>query len=130
MTSEATLNLLGWASAGNDVGGQGWYDLPIACSPLNKNEVVIGGVNVWRTTDGAVTWGLYGHWTGSGAPFTHADQHDLEYESAGTLFNTNDGTVYHRTAAAWQEISGTIKKRPRNGIFIRKSRPRPVVAKL
>lgn len=108
-TSMATTpNLLGWASAGNDTGGQGWYDLCIACSPLNKNEVVTGGVNVWRSTDGGTTWAIYGHWTGSGAPFTHADQHDLEFASNGTLFNTNDGTVYRRTATLWQEISGTI----------------------
>ncbi len=107
-TSMATSpNLLGWASAGNDSGGQGWYDLCVAASPLNANEVVTGGVNVWRTTDGGTTWALYGHWTGSGAPFTHADHHDLEYDAAGTLFNTNDGTVYRRTATAWQEISGT-----------------------
>lgn len=103
-----TLNLLGWASAGNDSGGQGWYDLCIACNPLNKDEVVTGGVNVWRTTNGGGSWALYGHWTGSGAPFTHADHHDLEYASNGTLFNCNDGTVYRRTATQWQEISGTM----------------------
>ncbi|MBL7910815.1 MAG: T9SS type A sorting domain-containing protein [Bacteroidia bacterium] len=103
-----TPNLLGWATAGNDTGGQGWYDLCVAASPLNANEVVTGGVNVWRTTNGGTNWTIYGHWTGSGAPFTHADQHDLEYDAAGTLFNTNDGTVYRRTATAWQEISGTI----------------------
>lgn len=103
-----TLNLLGWATAGNDTGGQGWYDLCVACSPLNKDEVVTGGVNVWRTTNGGTSWAIYGHWTGSGAPFTHADHHDLEYASNGTLFNTNDGTVYRRTATTWQEISGTM----------------------
>ncbi len=103
-----TPNLLGWASAGNDSGGQGWYDLCVAASPLNPNEVVVGGVNVWRTTDGGSSWSLYGHWTGSGAPFTHADHHDLEYAPNGTLFNCNDGTVYRRTATAWQEISGTM----------------------
>lgn len=103
-----TLNLLGWASAGNDTGGQGWYDLCIAASPTNAAEVVIGGVNVWRTTNSGTNWTLYGHWTGSGAPFTHADHHDLEYASNGTLFNTNDGTVYRRTATTWQEISGTM----------------------
>jgi len=108
-TSMATTpNLLGWASAGNDTGGQGWYDLCVACSPLDKNEVVTGGVNVWRTTNGGTNWALYGHWTGSGAPFTHADHHDLEYASNGTLFNTNDGTIYRRTATLWQEISGTM----------------------
>lgn len=103
-----TPNLLGWSSTGNDTGGQGWYDLCVAASPLNPNEVVVGGVNVWRTTDGGTTWSLYGHWTGSGAPFTHADHHDLEYIPNGTLFNCNDGTVYRRTATAWQEISGTM----------------------
>ena len=103
-----TPNLLGWATAGNDTGGQGWYDLCVAASPLNADEVVTGGVNVWRTTNGGTSWTIYGHWTGSGAPFTHADHHDLEYDAAGTLFNTNDGTVYRRTATAWQEISGTI----------------------
>ncbi|MDP3557049.1 MAG: T9SS type A sorting domain-containing protein [Bacteroidota bacterium] len=102
-----TPNLLGWATAGNDTGGQGWYDLCIAASPLDANEVVTGGVNVWRTTNGGTSWAIYGHWTGSGAPFTHADHHDLEYDATGTLYNTNDGTVYRRTATAWQEISGT-----------------------
>jgi hypothetical protein len=103
-----TLNLLGWATAGNDAGGQGWYDLCIAASPLNRDEVVVGGVNIWRTTDAGGTWGIYGHWTGSGAPFTHADQHDLEYDASGNLYNTNDGTVYKRTSTTWTEISGTI----------------------
>lgn len=106
----STPNLLGWATAGNDSGGQGWYDLCVAASPTNSNEVVVGGVNVWRTTNGGSNWTIYGHWTGSGAPFTHADHHDLEYEPNGTLFNCNDGTVYRRApgATSWTEISGTM----------------------
>ncbi len=107
--STNTLNLLGWAVAGNDSGGQGWYDLCIAVSPTNKNDVVVGGVNVWRTTNAGNSWSLYGHWFGGGgAPFTHADQHDLEYDANGTLYNANDGTIYKRTGATWTEISGTI----------------------
>jgi hypothetical protein len=104
----STPNLLGWSNTGNDVGGQGWYDLCTAASPLNKDEVVVGGVNVWRSTNGGSTWSLYGHWVGSGAPFTHADHHDLEYDNAGNLFNANDGTVYKRVGASWQEISGLM----------------------
>lgn len=103
-----TPNLMGWSNLGTDVGGQAWYDICIAASPLNKDEVVTGGVNVWRTTDGGSTWSIYGHWTGTGAPFTHCDHHDLEYDPAGTLFDCNDGTVYQRTGASWTEISGTI----------------------
>ncbi len=107
-TTATTPNLLGWSSTGGDNGGQAWYDLCVAASPLNKDEVVTGGVNVWRTTNGGTNWTIFGHWTGTGAPFTHADHHDLEYDAAGTLFNSNDGTVYRRTATNWQEISGLM----------------------
>ena len=102
------INLLGWNSAGNDLGGQDWYDLAIAASPINPNEVVTGGVNVWRTTTAGGSWSIYGHWTGSGAPFIHADQHDLEYDVNGVLYSSNDGTVYRRTALAWNEICGNM----------------------
>ena len=103
-------NLLGWSNVGGDTGGQGWYDLCIAASPTNSNEIVTGGVNVWRSLSGgaAGTWTIYGHWTGSGAPFTHADHHDLEYDFAGNLYNSNDGTVYRRNGGSWLEISGQM----------------------
>lgn len=103
-----TPNLLGWSSTGSDTDGQGWYDLCVAASPLDKNEVIVGGVNVWKTSNGGTSWSLFGHWVGSGAPFTHADQHDLEYDASGTLYATNDGAVYRRTATAWTDISGTM----------------------
>ena len=106
-----TPNILDGTTSGSSTGGQGWYDLAIASSPLNRDELVIGGVNVWRSFNGGATWALYGHWTGSGgAPFTHADQHDLEYANNGVLFNVNDGTVYKRAVGAlnWTEISGTM----------------------
>lgn len=105
----STPNILDWSTTGNGTGGQGWYDLCIAASPLNKDEIYTGGVNVWRSTNGGTSWSLNGHWTGSGgAPFTHADHHDLEFDASGTLFNTNDGTVYKRTSSTWLEISGSM----------------------
>ncbi|MCC6372570.1 MAG: T9SS type A sorting domain-containing protein [Bacteroidia bacterium] len=100
-----TVNVLGWSALGNDTGGQGWYTLCVAASPLDKNEVVTGGVNVWRTTNGGTSWSIYGHWTGNVAPFTHADIHDVEYDAAGTLYNANDGTIYRRSGGTWLEIS-------------------------
>ena len=103
-----TLNLLGYNSNGADAGGQGWYDLCIAASPLNRDEVVVGGVNIWKTTDGGGTWSLDGHWVGSGAPFVHADQHDLEYNINGLLYSTNDGSIFYRTSNAWVEIGGSM----------------------
>ncbi len=103
-------NLLGWASAGTDTGGQGWYTLSIAASPTNANEVVVGGVNVWRTTNGGTNWALFGHWTGSGAPYVHADIHDLIYKNSTTLYVGCDGGVFYTTnsGASFTAINGNM----------------------
>ncbi|MBL7889976.1 MAG: T9SS type A sorting domain-containing protein [Bacteroidia bacterium] len=94
-------NLMGWDSDGMDSGGQGWYDLAIAASPSDKDEVVVGGVNVWRSYDGGLSWQIMAHWYGGGgAPYVHADIHDLNYRPGtpelyvgcdGGIFRTLDG---------------------------------------
>ena len=45
-------NLLDWGVNGTGTGGQGWYDLAIAASPVDKNVVLVGGVNIWRSSNG------------------------------------------------------------------------------
>jgi len=83
---------------GSATGGQGWYDLTCAASPLNKDEFVVGGVNIWRSLNGGSSFSNIGCWTSTGAnpPQVHADQHELEYTPAGTLYVANDGGVYER----------------------------------
>ncbi len=89
-------NLLGWSPVGSDVGGQGWYDLAVAVSPSNANEVYVGGVNNWKSTDGGSTWHIITMWYTSGSiPTAHADQHDLWFDPATeTLYAGNDGGIY------------------------------------
>lgn len=98
-----TPNMLGWSQTGDDTGGQGWYDLCVAASPLDSNCVFIGGVNVWKSTNGGATWAAASNWTGN----MHADQHDL-YFVPGTsrLYVGNDGGVYKTTnlGTAWNWI--------------------------
>ncbi|HXB38982.1 MAG TPA: PKD domain-containing protein [Bacteroidia bacterium] len=112
MLTSSTPNLLGWASNGNDAasGGQGWYTLSIAASPTNANEVCVGGVNVWRTTNGGTTFSLFAHWTGSGAPFVHADMHDIEYKNGTTIYIGCDGGIFYtsNSGASFSAINGTM----------------------
>ncbi len=84
-------NLLGWEANGSDGDGQGWYTLSIDVSPTNKDEVVVGGVNIWKSGDGAVNWNLEAHWWGNGAPYVHADIHDLFYVGANSYYVASDG---------------------------------------
>ncbi|MBA3663354.1 MAG: T9SS type A sorting domain-containing protein [Bacteroidetes bacterium] len=103
-----TPDILANSCAGTTGSGQGWYDLAIASSPLNKDEVVVGGVNIWRSIDGGGTWGVIGCWNSTVAnpPYVHADIHDLEYTSTGTLYTTNDGGTYMYTGTAWTDKTG------------------------
>jgi photosystem II stability/assembly factor-like uncharacterized protein len=93
----ANQNLLGWYG-GDDDGGQGFYDLSIAASPIDEDIVLVGGVNTWKSNDGGNSWDLVGHWYGGlGAQATHADKHQLKFRDNGDLFECNDGGVYLST---------------------------------
>lgn len=81
---------------------QGWYDNVVAVDPLDANRVWVGGVDLWRSDDGGVTWGTTGYWwfdKDVDAQYHHADQHGLVFHPGynGTtnkvLFSTHDGGV-------------------------------------
>ncbi len=89
--------------------GQGNYDLGIAASPLNKNEVTVAGINVWQSLDGGNTFSNIGCAYGTGTPpFIHADHHDVEYTTTGTLYSVNDGGVYQYTGTQWNDLSNPM----------------------
>lgn len=80
VSRSTTPNILSHSVDGSSAGGQGWYDLAIACSAKQPNHIIIGGVNVWRSTDGGANWTISAHWYGDrGNPYVHADIHDLDY---------------------------------------------------
>jgi len=94
----STPNILGWNVTGSDTGGQGWYDLCLAASPTNANEIYAGGVNIWKSTNGGVNWTRSTYWNSAYTPTVHADQHDLWFSTnSNTLYVGNDGGVYHTT---------------------------------
>ncbi len=89
-------NLLGWDASGGDGTGQGWYDLAIAVAPYNSNLVIVGGVNTWRSDDAGQNWSLDSHWYGGGAPYVHADCHDIVFDpiAIGTFYIGCDGGIF------------------------------------
>lgn len=102
-----------YSDGSGDNNGQGTYDLCIAASPLNKDIVLIGGVNTWKSSNAAQNWTICNMWTSydgynfSSAPEVHADKHSLTYRPDGTLFETNDGGVYKSTnnGLSWTDIT-------------------------
>ena len=96
-TMASTPNLLGWDPDGSDGGGQAFYTLTLAVSPSNANELYVGGVNVYKSTNGGQTFSLNAHWYGGGGqPYVHADIHDIKYipGTTNSVLNANDGGVF------------------------------------
>lgn len=110
MAATSSNNILGFYD-GTDAGGQGWYDLSLAVSPTNGNEVFTGGVNIWKSTNGASAFSINSDWTeNSNLPYVHADIHDLQYTSSTTLYAACDGGVFKSTnnGSSWTDISSNL----------------------
>lgn len=105
-----TPNIFGWDPSGSDSGGQGWYDIACGVSPTNKDEIICGGVNTWKSLDGGATWNLNTHWYGGGAPYVHADLHAVEYVSGTTCYLGTDGGIARSTDSgnSWTTINGQM----------------------
>ncbi|MEN7550621.1 discoidin domain-containing protein [Rapidithrix thailandica] len=94
-------NILGWASDGNGTGGQWSYDLCMAVSNTNANQIYVGGIGVWRSNNSGTTWTNIGHWGNQ----VHADQHDLVFSPHNNLlYSGNDGGIDVYQNNSWTEI--------------------------
>lgn len=113
----------------------GWYCNTIAVDPTNPDRVWAGGVDLFRSDDGGVTWGVASYWWAKRTTpsYLHADQHAIVFhpnfdgQTNNTLFAANDGGIFktddasdevrrgimalckpNEGAIAWQHISGNL----------------------
>ena len=112
-------NLLHNSYNASGADGQGHYDLAYAINPTNANDIWLGGVNTWNSTDGGTNWYLKTMWSPNagqnpnGAPVVHADKHFLAFHplASGTMFDCNDGGIYKTTngGTSWTDISNGLE---------------------
>ncbi len=92
-------NILGWGDGGMsgfmpDEGGQGTYDLTLVVDPHNKDFVYSGGVNMWGSDDGGITWDIVSMWYALFDASIHADQHYSKYNPLSKrLYQAHDGGI-------------------------------------
>ena len=140
----STPNIMGWSNTGTGTGGQAWYDLSIACDPNNENTIYVGGVNIWKSTNGGTSWSCVGHWYGAGStPYVHADHHhaifrpgtsELYVGTDGGVYKTSDGgsnwtdlndgmniTQYYKISQSTSDTSMVVGGAQDNGSHLRSS---------
>lgn len=81
------------------LGNQGWYGNAIwAGDPTDENLVIVGGIDLWRSTDGGNSLAEISTWSAH-PPSPHADQHAIvahpayDGTSNRTVFFGNDGGI-------------------------------------
>lgn len=85
--------------------GQSFYDLVIAADPLDDNTVYIGGIDLYKSTNGGVNWTQISKWSNNNNMATlpvsqvHADQHEIVFNpfnnySTNQMMFGNDGGIY------------------------------------
>ncbi len=108
-------NLMGFQQDGSDAAGQSFYTLSIGVSPTNVNEIMVGGVNLWRSTDGGSTWGSgsVSYWAANhtAANYVHADIHHILYLNGTTVLVGCDGGIFHTTNSTsnWSDLSSNLQ---------------------
>ena len=81
-------------------GGQGWYNNVIAVDPNNPNTVYLGGIDLWKSSNGGQTWtNLTNGYGPSNGKNIHVDQHAIAFAggSSSTFYIGNDGGVWKTT---------------------------------
>jgi hypothetical protein len=100
--------------ATNQFLNQGWYDNVIAVDPTDENKVWSGGIDLFRSDNGGVNWGVASYWWFSvdGTPpnngdpqLVHADNHVIAFHpnyngtTNQTMFVGDDGGIYRTNNA-------------------------------
>lgn len=88
-------------------GSQGWYDLAFAVSHENAEEVHLGEINTWRSTNGGVNWTKTTDWMWDNTiGYTHCDIHEIVF-FGGTVYVGSDGLISKSTdnGDTWTNLS-------------------------
>lgn len=102
-------NILEWDD-GFAQGGQGNYDIGAVVSLTNRDEIYVGGINLWGSTDGGLTFDPASHWTLQYGPTIHCDIHYMTVQPAtGNYFVCSDGGIYRASSIitqSWTSAQG------------------------
>jgi len=90
---------------------QGWYSHYVLISPFDADDLYVGGIEIWRSTNGGVNLSVRSDWTeiyygtpppegpNGGAHYAHADHHFAVWHPSdpSIVFFASDGGVFRTT---------------------------------
>jgi hypothetical protein len=84
--------------------GQGWYSIGMEVDPSDPNTVIVGSLNLLKSTDGGASFTKISEWVGNTGQYVHADMHNVAWYNngnklligcdGGLFYSTNKGTTF------------------------------------
>ena len=100
--------------------GQGWYDNALWVDPVNSDHIIVGGLDLYRSTDGGTNLTKISTWQLSPSS-AHADHHfvlehpDYDGVTNKQVYFANDGGMYRADdievasgSTGWQELNNQL----------------------
>jgi len=103
--------------------GQSFYDLLLEVDPANDGIVYVGGIDLFRSTNGGSSWSQISKWSNNAGlsslniPIVHADFHALTFhptDSNIALIGTDGGVYYASSFTTASSSSSAISERNKN----------------
>ena len=103
--------------------GQAFYDLMIEVDPSDDNIVYVGGIDLFRSTNGGSNWSQISKWSnnnnlaGLNVSSVHADHHALVFNPSNSnqgLFGTDGGVYYGSSLSNASTSISAIASRNKN----------------
>lgn len=94
--------------------GQAFYDLMLEVDPNNEDIVYVGGIDLFKSTNGSDSWSQFSHWyAGFGFQYVHADQHGAAFGHN----NSNKVIFGHDGGVSYSADGGTTTEERTNGFI-------------
>lgn len=88
---------------------QAWFDLALEVSSTNANELYVGCLNVWKSSNGGDVFSRVNNWSNNNSAYTHADIHTLKVFN-NKLYCGSDGGLYvsENGGTAFTDVTGNM----------------------
>ncbi|WP_444996531.1 hypothetical protein [Aliikangiella sp. IMCC44359] len=107
-------------SGKNFLGSQGWYANALWIDPFNENQIIVGGLDLWKSNDSGNTLNKISRWWLAPSS-AHADHHfilehpDYDGINNNQVYFANDGGIYTapdiqkvHDDVGWQELNNQL----------------------
>lgn len=81
--------------ASNWASQQAWYSMAIDVDPANDNNLIVGGLESYKSTDAGLTWTKLATWVGTSGQYVHADIHFIDWYSSNRIIFGCDGGIHY-----------------------------------